>query len=85
MGGRAKLIDRRHLAEAIAAIDQDFGIAREGGGVARRRDDHRDAALGKFACLRFGALARWIEHHRIEAVEFLGNETDGGIGRAAPP
>src|ERR1700730_17643078 len=74
VGGITELIDRRYLAEAVAAVDQDFGIACEGGGVARHRHDDRDAALGEFAHLRLRALARRIEHHRVEAIEFLGDE-----------
>jgi hypothetical protein len=34
MGGIAELIDRGDLAEAVAAIDQQFHVAREGGGIA---------------------------------------------------
>jgi uncharacterized protein (DUF2235 family) len=74
VGGITELIDRRHLAEAIAAVDQDFGVARECRGVARHRHDGGHAALGEFARLRFGALARWIEHHCIEAGKFLGDK-----------
>src|SRR5438874_2533920 len=58
VGGIAELIDRRHLANAIAAVHQDLRIAREGRGVARYRHDDRDAASGELARLRLGALAR---------------------------
>src|SRR5262249_61767612 len=68
------LTDRRPSAEAIPAVDQDLGIAREGGWVARHRHDDRNAALGKLARLRLGALAWRIEYHGVEPREFLGDE-----------
>jgi hypothetical protein len=34
MRGVAELIDRRHAFDPVAAIDQDPGVAREGGDVA---------------------------------------------------
>src|SRR5262249_32831635 len=67
MGRITELVDRRHLAEAIAAIDQYFDVAREGDGIARHRHDDGNAALCEFVRLRFGALARRIEHHGVEA------------------
>src|SRR5215467_2644152 len=74
MGRITELVDRCYFAEAVAAVDQDFRIARESGGIARHRDNDRDAAFGKLPRLRLGALARWIEHDRFEAVDLLGDE-----------
>ena len=85
MGGMAELVDRRDRVEPIAAVDQDAGVAREGRRIARHRDDDGNGALGKLARLRLGALARRIEHHRVEALEFRRRPAAAGTGRASRP
>ena len=66
MGTVFELIDRHDALEAIAALDQDRGIAGECAGVAG--DAHHDGHLrgGKLPGLRFGAGARRVHHDGVE-------------------
>ena len=74
MRGVFELIHRRHGRQLVTAIDQDFGIAREGRGIAGHRDHQRHLALCQFARLRVRALARRIEDHGVEAFQFRRGE-----------
>ena len=74
MRGVFELIHRRHGRQLVTAIDQDFGIAREGRGIAGHRDHQRHLALCQFARLRVRALARRIENHGVEALQFRRGE-----------
>ena len=64
--GIAELVDRRRDNEPISAAQQNFSVAGERRGVARHGNHDRDCAFGEFTRLRFGSLAGWIEHDRIE-------------------
>src|SRR5580704_2303064 len=67
MGGVAELVDRRDVREAIAAVDEDASVAREGRSVAGHGNDIGHGALGEFARLRLGALTRRIEDDGVHA------------------
>jgi hypothetical protein len=67
----AKLVDRRDALDAIAAIDQEPGVADEGRHVAGHRDHGADLARGELNRLRLRALPRRIEHDRVEVAQFL--------------
>ena len=64
--GIAELIDGRNGSEFVTAADQDLRIAGERCRIARYSDHNRHRAFGKFARLRFGSLARRIEHDGVE-------------------
>ena len=68
----AELVERRHLQEAVAAVEQDARVARKRGGIAGYGDDRRSCAARKHARLRLRALPGRIEDHGIERVELLG-------------
>jgi len=74
VGGVPELIDWRHRREPIAGTDQNCGIAREGRGIARYRDDQRHAACRERARLRIGSLPRRIEHDGIVGFELVGEQ-----------
>ena len=65
-----ELIDRRNPLQRIAAIDEQFRVAREGLRIARDADDERNVRCGEFLRLRFGAGARRIEDDSVEGGEF---------------
>ncbi len=66
-----ELVDHLDAVEAIAAIDEDARVAREGRGIAGNADQHR--RLGGGECLRLfrGAGARRIEDDGVVAIGFL--------------
>ena len=64
-----ELVDRRDPLEAVAAGDEDRGIAHEGAGIAGDADDERDLCCGELPCLCLRAGARGVEHERVEALE----------------
>src|SRR5262245_2002272 len=49
-----ELVDRRHLHEPVAAIDENTRVAREGRGIARHGNDDRNCRGGERIrlCLR---------------------------------
>src|SRR5215217_5247072 len=61
----AELVDWRDGNQPIAAADQNACVARERRGIARH---------GDLARLRLRALARRIEHHRVEGFQFIRRE-----------
>src|SRR5581483_3181006 len=67
----AELVDGRYGLEPVATIDQQAGVASEGGGVAGDSDDNRNLACSEFLGLRLRALARRVEHHAIELAQLL--------------
>src|SRR3990172_5154708 len=52
VGGEKELVDGRHATQAIAAVDEDPGIAREGRGIAG--DGGHDRHLGSRELLGLG-------------------------------
>ena len=67
----AELIDWRDAFDLVAAIDQDFGVARECRDVAGNRDHHRNFARRKLRRLRLRALPWRVEDNRIVVAQFL--------------
>ena len=51
-------------------MTKNLGIARERVRVAGHRNDDGHGAFAELARLRFGALPRRIEHHRVEILKF---------------
>src|SRR5262245_13115215 len=66
----AELIDRGDTVELVAAINQNFCVTSKSRRIARYCNNNRDRAFGKLACLRHGALARWVEHKGVECLQF---------------
>src|SRR5215218_10092647 len=64
-----ELVHRRDPLEAVAAGDEDRGIAHEGAGIAGDADDDRDFCCGELLCLCLRPGARRIDHERVEAIE----------------
>ena len=72
MRGVAELVDRRDALDLVAAVDQDFRVARERRDVAGDRNHRRNPArreLARICALR--ALPRRIEHDRIVVAQLL--------------
>ena len=67
----AKLVDRRHVLDSIAAVDQNPSVARKRRWIARYGDDDRYLAGGELPGLRFSALARRIEYGNVEITQLL--------------
>jgi len=64
-----ELVHRRDALEAVAAGDEDAGVAHEGAGIAGDADDDRDLCCGELLCLCLRPGARGIDHERVEAIE----------------
>jgi hypothetical protein len=64
-----ELVHRRHPLEAVAAGDEDRGVAHEGAGIAGDADDDRDLCCGELLCLCLRSGARGIDDERVEALE----------------
>jgi len=65
-----ELVHRRDPLEAVAAGDEDRGVAHEGAAIAGDADDDRDLCCGELLCLCFRPGARGIDDERVEAIEF---------------
>ena len=61
MRGMAELVDRRDAIDAIAAVDEDAQVAREGRRIAGDGDDPPNPGLRQRSGLCLGARARWVE------------------------
>ncbi len=59
---------------AIAAVDENAHIARQGSGIARDGDDHRHRGARQSLGLGLGAGARRIEYDRVETFQLLGRQ-----------
>jgi hypothetical protein len=68
--GEKELIDRGHLREAITALEEDAGVAREASRIAGDGSHFRNAGCCKLARLRLCTLPRRIEHDCFERFEF---------------
>src|SRR5215203_2914050 len=64
-----ELVHRRDPLDAVAAGDEDRGVAHEGAGIAGDADDDRDSCCGELPCLCLRPGARGIDHERVEALE----------------
>src|SRR5215211_6479773 len=64
-----ELVHRRDPLDAVAAGDEDRGIAHEGPGIAGDADDDRDSCCGELPCLCLRPGARGIDHERVETLE----------------
>src|SRR5688572_17006228 len=67
MGGPAKLADRLYPFEAIAAIHQHQGVARESARIAGDISDPRHRRGGEQRHLLLRTRAGRVEHDRLEA------------------
>ena len=81
----AELIDRRDAREPVAAVDQNARRRAQRSRDCTRPRPRSGTLLCELARLRLGALARRVEHHRVEALEFLVRTAAAGTGRAAAP
>src|SRR5471030_2822964 len=66
-----ELVDRRYTLDPVAAVDQDFRVARKCRHIARYRDHHGNLADRKLLRLRLRAMARRIEHDRVVVAQLL--------------
>src|SRR5260221_4774912 len=69
-----ELVDRLNGGEAVAAGDEDAGVAREARRIARDGGEAFDAGAGERGGLRLGADARRVEDDRVTGGELVGLE-----------
>ena len=67
----AELVDWRDAVDLVAAVDQDFGVARKGCDIAGDRDHRWNLAGRELGRDRLRALARRVEDNRVVIAQFL--------------
>ena len=69
-----ELVDRHHIAQTIAAIDQDASISGEARGITADGNHALDLRLRQHACLPSGAGTRRVEDDAIEFLQIIGRQ-----------